>query len=353
MKFNLIAAVGSNEHWNDDLPNTGSSTVDLNGARPKRGLREIDLARDNLVLPVGYHTLPQKNAPMIKKQGSGKQSIILVPGMYSGSDSFASFIEQNKSRYRLYVLTPPGLNGTPARSLPEGGRGLSEFTWTRSLERDLLNLIEREHLTRPVIIAERHPGSVAAIELANAYPEKIGGLVLTATNLLTVFPSPKDPTRKTPATFAERVDLIDAGLAQKWFKYVTPDTWLSNDYMPEWLSVDSTAGLNAWQSSEAVPLPIKIRYLCEFWLSNITEDFQKLKIPTLVLAPGFDEKFLADPANNSLKTAFLTGWDQSVSKQPNAELVRIPGGRLLLLRENSAIANNAIEHFINRVITVK
>ncbi|PWT83645.1 MAG: hypothetical protein C5B44_00240 [Acidobacteria bacterium] len=349
MKMNLIAAVGSNEHWNDDLPNTGSATLDLAAERPKRGLREIDLGRNNLEFPADYQTLPPERAPMIKKEGSGKQAIILLPGMYSGTDSFAGFIASNRSRYQIYVVTPPGINGTPARSLPSGGLRLSELTWTRLLERDLLSLISREKLTKPIMIAERQPASVAAIELANTHPDEIGGLVLTATNLLQSAPSPKDPTRKTPATFAERIDIVEAGLAEKWFKYVTPETWLSNDYAPEWYSTDSLEGHKAWLDSEAALLPVKVRYICEFWLSNITEDFKKLRVPTLVLLPGFDEKFLADPANNFLKTAFVTAWDPAIMKQPNAQLVTIPGARLLLLRENSEIANNAIEQLIQRV----
>jgi pimeloyl-ACP methyl ester carboxylesterase len=352
-RFNLIAAVGSNERWNDDLPDAGSATLDLTAAKPKHGLREIDLSRNNLEFPADYHTLPSKKGPLIKKLGQGKQAIILVPGMYSGADSFADFIAQNRSRYEIYLVTPPGINGTPARPLPRGAPQLQELTWTRSLERDILNLIDREKLRKPVIIAERQPASVAAIELANAYPEKFGGVVLTATNFLQPALSPKDPTRKTPATFAERIDIVEKGLAEKWFKYVTPDTWLSNDYMPEWYSSDLSEGQAAWASSEAAPLPVKIRYLCEFWLSNISQDFERLQIPTLVLVPGFDEKFLDDPANNFLKKAFDTVWALFVTKHPNAEFVKIPGKRLSLLRQNAEIANKAIEQFIDRVTNVR
>src|SRR5258708_8103471 len=42
MKMNLIAAVGSNQEWNDDIPNTRSVALDLAALRPARGLREID-----------------------------------------------------------------------------------------------------------------------------------------------------------------------------------------------------------------------------------------------------------------------------------------------------------------------
>ncbi|HEX2269176.1 MAG TPA: hypothetical protein VHH35_06565, partial [Pyrinomonadaceae bacterium] len=260
LKMNLIAAVGSNERWNDDMPNMGSATLDLTAERPKRGLREIDLSRNNLALPADYQTLPQEQAPLITKHGHGKPAVILVPGMYSGTDSFADFIARNSSRYRMYVLTPPGINGTPARAWPGPRTRLSELTWTRLLERDILNLIRREQLTKPVIIAERQPASVAAVALANNNPDEIGGIILTGTNLLPLFPSPKDPTRQTPATFAERVAAVEDGFAAKWFKYVTAETWLSNNYQPEWYTSNSSRGEKAWQESEAVPLPVKIRY---------------------------------------------------------------------------------------------
>jgi pimeloyl-ACP methyl ester carboxylesterase len=346
MKMNLIASVGAGERWNDDLPNAGFATLDLAGERPQHGLREIDTSRNNLEFPTDYKTLPPERPPVIEKLGDGKPAIILVPGIYSGQDSFHGFMAANKSRYRFYVVTPPGVNGTPARPLPATGPEWPELTWTHSLERDLLNLINREQLVNPIIIAERQPASVAALELAGTHPQAIGGVVLTATDLPPFFPTPRDPTRKTPASYAERLDIVETGFAQKWFKYVTPETWLSNDYAPEWFSADSSAGQQAWRESEAAPLSVKIRYTCEFWLSNITPDFSKLNVPILVLAPGFDEKFLADPANAFVRNAFVNGWDPAQIKQSRAEVVRVPGARLLLLKERSAIVDDAIAHFV-------
>src|SRR5262249_24752130 len=37
MKMNLIAAVGSDRQWNDDIPNTRFATLDLSAPRPARG----------------------------------------------------------------------------------------------------------------------------------------------------------------------------------------------------------------------------------------------------------------------------------------------------------------------------
>jgi pimeloyl-ACP methyl ester carboxylesterase len=352
LKMNLIAAVGSNEHWNDDLPNIGSATLDLAAERPKRGLREIDLSRNNLKFPAKYQTLPNEKAPLVKKLGRGKQAVILIPGMYSGNESFAGFISQNQSRYQLYVLTPPGINGTPPRPMPAQGPRLGELFWTRLLERDILDLIRRERMRKPVIVAERQPGSVAAVELALQHPEELGGIILTGSNLLPFTPSPKDPTRRTPARLAERVAGIEEGLAAKWFKYVTPETWDSNDYRPEWFSSDASRGQKAWNEIEAAPLEVKIRYICEFWSSNVTDEFNQLQVPVLVLVPGFDETFLADPVNNLPKTSFMEAWN-TVAPKPKLELVKIAGARLLVLENQSKPADEAIAGFMERVYGAK
>jgi len=347
MKF--IAAVGSNQRWNDDVPSVGSASIDLSAARPKSGLREIDVSRNNLELPAGYKTLQENRPPQITKRGRGSQTLILVPGMYSGTHSFAGFIERNQTRYKIYLLTPPGINGTPARSMAAAGASFSELTWTRRLERDILELIRKEKITHPVIVAERQPGAQAAIEVALEHPEQIAGIVLVGTNLVQFLPSPKDPTRKAAASFPERVGSVDNSWAAKWFKYVTPETWRSGDLAPAMLSVDPSRAQAAWEELEAVPVEIKIRYLCEFWASDVTRGFDKLQVPVLALVPGFDEKFLANPANTFAKNAFLDSWKTLVPKHPKLELVKIPNARMLVLDDQPKPADEAILSFVEKV----
>lgn len=352
LKMNLTAAVGSNEQWNDDVPNAGFVTIDLVAGRPKKGLREIDASRNNLELPATYKTLADNKPPLITKSGRGKQALILVPGLYSGASSFDGFIARNQSRYKFYVVTPPGINGTPARSMPVERSSFGEMSWTRRLEQDILDLIAREKLSKPIIVTEREPGSQAAIELAIAHPDKLGGVVLAATNLTQFFPSPKDPARKIPATLQERVSLVDEGWVAKWFRYVTPETWNSNDMRPEMLSSDSSRGLTASQEIEAAPLPVKIRYLCEFWASDVARDFDKVQVPVLALIPGFDEKFLADPANSSMKMVYIDSWETLTPKNPKVKLVKIPDARLLVLEDQPKLVDDTITEFIEQVTKV-
>lgn len=346
MKMNLIAAVGSNDQWNDDLPNTGSVAIDLSKTMP--GVREIDVSRNNLALPKEYKTLPDNHAPAITKGGVGKQALILVPGMYSGKRSFDGFVARQQSQYKFFLLTPPGLNGTPARATPAAYTSFGELSWTRRLERDILDLINREKLNKPIIVAERQPGAQAAIELASEHPDRIAGVVLVGTNLVQFFAAPKDSTRKTSIAYAERSGFVDESWVGKWFKYVTPETWKNGDLGKQLLSVDPVRAQQAWDELEAVPLEIKIRYLCEFWASDVTRDFAKLKVPVLALVPGFDEKFLADPANGFAKPAFLDSWDTLVPKHPQLELVKIPNARMLVLDDQAQLADEAIAKFIQR-----
>src|SRR5215510_14693089 len=351
MAMKLIADVGSKEQWNDDIPNAGSAAIDL--TKPTPGVREIDVSRNNLVLPKEYKTLPDNRPPAITKKGQGKQTLILVPGMYSGNKSFDGFIERNQSQYKFFLLTPPGLNGTPARAMPAADRSFAEMTWTRRLERDILDLIQREKLGKPLIVAERQPAAQAAMELASEHPREIAGVVLVGTNLVQFFASPKDPTRKTPIAYSDRGGFVDESWVGKWFQYVTPDTWKNGDLRPQLLSVDPARAQTAWNELESAPLEVKIRYLCEFWASDVTQTFAKLQVPVLALVPGFDEKFLADPANAFAKPSFLDSWETLIPKHPQLELVKIPNARMLVLDDQPQAADDAIAAFVKKVGVVK
>jgi pimeloyl-ACP methyl ester carboxylesterase len=346
-KLNLVASVGLNEQWNDDLPNAGSAAIDL--SKPTPGVREIDTSRNNLALPALYKTLPDNQRPSVTRKGQGKQTLILVPGMYSGNSSFDDFIVRNQSQYRFIVITPPGINGTPARAMPAAGTSFGEMTWTRRLERDILDFIHREKLITPVILAERQPAAQAAIELASEHPAEIGGVVLLGTNLVQFFASPKDPARRTPIAYSNRAPFVDQTWVAKWFKYVTPETWKNGDLRQQLLSVDPVRAQTAWGELESVPLEIKIRYLCEFWASDVTRSFDKLQIPVLALVPGFDEKFLADPANGFAKPSFLDSWETLIPKHPLLEIIKIPNARMLVLDDQPQAADDAINAFVKKI----
>jgi len=69
----------------------------------------------------------------------------------------------------------------------------------------------------------------------------------------------------------------------------------------------------------------------------------------LALVPGFDEKFLSNPANGFAKTAFLDSWETLVPRHPKLELVKIPDARMLVLDDQPKLADEAIATFVGKV----
>jgi pimeloyl-ACP methyl ester carboxylesterase len=346
--MNVVAAVGSDEVWNDEIPNSRSAAIDLTAPRPSRGLRELDVDRNNLRFPADYRTLADSEPPRIRKAGRGRDTMILVPGVYSGEHAFDGFIERNRSRYTFFVVTPPGLNGTPARPLPAETISYGELTWTRRLERDILGLIEREALEKPVVVAHGFPGSLAAEELAVEHPNAIGGIVEIASIAVQAFPSQRDPNRQ--AAPEERLAAVNEGWAPKWFKYVTPETWDSNNYPVEMYANDASRAARARLEVEAAPLPVKIRYLTEFMASDHTTALNNLDVPLLVLKPGFDEKLLAEPGHAFFKTMLQDSWDP-FSRNPRIQVMTIPNARALILDDEPAMADQAVAAWTRNVIS--
>jgi pimeloyl-ACP methyl ester carboxylesterase len=228
--------------------------------------------------------------------------------------------------------------------MPPATTSYGEFTWTRRLAADILGLIERQRLARPLLVVHGFPGSLAAEELALSHPSSIGGVVEIAS--MAVQPYPTSFGRE--ATPEERVAIVDESWAQQWFKYVTPETWASNNYPAEMFTNDAVRAERVRKEIEGAPLPVKIRYLVEFMASDHRPTFGALTVPMLVLEPGFNETLLANPAFGWFKSFFQDGWN-GYPRNPRVEVTTIPDARALLLDDQPALADQAIARFVSAV----
>jgi len=345
MKFSVIAAVGSEQEWNDDIPKLRAATIDLNAPRPTTRIRELDFTRDNYRFPAGYRTMPEHAMPKILERGRGPTTLILIPGVYSGSDVFDGFMARNSSKYKFVLITPPGLNDTPARPMPPGPVSYADPPWTRRLEQDVERAIRTKRLATPVIVTHGFPGSWVAHELAAQHPELVGAVVDVSGIPVQPFPSPSDPTGKTPATREERVGYVDEAWAKKWFKYVTPETWESNNYSAPMFTDDPVRAEQIRKAVESNPLPVKIEYLTEFMAADQTDLLSKLTVPLLALRPGFNDKLLRDPSTGWFKTMLQDPWDK-FTNQRTIHVETIPNGHARLLDEDPSTVDGIIERFI-------
>jgi pimeloyl-ACP methyl ester carboxylesterase len=340
----IVASIGSTAEANDDIPNAGSAPIDLLAPRPARGLREIDTSRNNLVAADNRTAPADAMAPNVTQSGHGTIPLVLVSGLYSTRTAFDGFVARNASRFTFLTITPRGLNGTAPAPMPPVTTSYGDFTWTRMLAKDILDAIDARRLDKPIVVTHGFPGSLAVEELAMTHPGRIGGIVEIAS--MAVQPYPLGSGRE--ATPDERVTLVDEAWARQWFKYVTPETWESNNYPREMFLNDPTAAERARQQVEEVSLPVKIRYLIEFMASDHRSSVATLTTPMLLMKPGFNDELLANPAFAWFKASFDEGWKRYPAN-PAVEFVTVAGARALLLDDQPGPADRAIIGFIDRI----
>jgi hypothetical protein len=107
---------------------------------------------------------------------------------------------------------------------------------------------------------------------------------------------PVQPTPYWPKGLSvdQKIAAVDRGLAPRWFKTVTRSTWVANNFVATDYSTDSTRGKRCADLANDPPLPVLIRYLCEFHASDVKPSLEKLTLPLLMIRPTFTAAVRAD-----------------------------------------------------------
>jgi len=206
----------------------------------------------------------------------------------------------------------------------------------------------RERLDKPVIVSHGFPGSFVATLIAADYPDAIGGAVEIAAMPVQATPSPADPTGKTLVPPEERAMYVDMLWAPKWFKYVTAETWESNNYRAAMFENDRDRAEQARRRIEQTPLAVKARYLMESNATDDSADFAPITIPLLAVRPGFSEAILSDPANAWFTTSFVGAWTAFV-RNANIRLATIPAACVRVFHDQPDAADEVVASFVERL----
>src|SRR5215831_3518069 len=306
-----------------------------------------DSTLNNLVHAPGYVTAPLGTLGAVVEKGRGPVDMVLVSGFGLGASAFEGFMERNAARYHMYAVTLPGFEGSPAPPMPPPGTSYGEQTWTRAAADAIVRLIQERGLRRPVIVGHSLNGSQVAMRVAVEHPGLVRSLILLAG---TPRYEPVATTRFWPKnlTLEQKVKAVDLYSAPRWFKTVTRQTWVKNNFKATDYSVDSVRGRVFANRANDPPLPILIRYLCEFHASDLWPELDRLKSPLLLIEPHFTANLRADTTRSYLSGYFEEPWRGRLEGRPQTETVVVDSAAVLVMEDQPAIVDHRVAEFVKR-----
>ncbi len=272
-----------------------------------------DSTVNNLIHTNGYETSGYGAIPPYSQTGNGKKTLILIPGLGFDGSVFDDFVKANKNNYRMYVITIPGYGKTKAPPMPVTDTSYGDQNWNKGVTEGLVKLIEKEKLQQPVIVGHFVQGTQLALQMAIDHPDKTGGVIILGGPAKFIFID-KGVPKSYP--LKNMISYVDKYTAPNWFKTISQNSFNSGNYLPEIYSLDSTKGKSLWQEPAVTPLPVMVRYLCEFFASDVTLEIEKIKCPVLVLRATFDDRVLQATINNYVRPQFIDSWDQAAKGNP-------------------------------------
>jgi pimeloyl-ACP methyl ester carboxylesterase len=306
-----------------------------------------DPSLDNLVHDAGYVTGEPGVLGAVVERGKGSIDMVLVSGFGVGASAFEGFMKRNAKRYHMLAVTLPGFEGTPAPPMPPAGTSYGDQTWTRAATEAVARLIKERKLKRPVLVGHFVNGTQVAASVAVDHPDLVRGLVLLAG---TPRYEPVEPTPYWPKglTVDKKVAMVDTGLAPRWFKTVTRTTWVTNNFNATDYSTDEARGKVFADRANAPPLPVLIRYLCEFHASDIVPALARSQVPLLLFTPLFTPALRADPKRSYLAGYFTEGWRGVMDDRSRTTVTPVEASGILVMDDQPATVDRGIAEFLKK-----
>jgi pimeloyl-ACP methyl ester carboxylesterase len=297
-------------------------------------------------LPAEYQASEWAAIPSYTKSGSGSRDLILIPGLGFDASVFDDFIKENKNNFTMYAITIPGFGNTKAPAMPVTDSSYGLQYWNRGVEAGIVKLIQREKLKRPLVAGYFVQGTQVAFRLGIDHPELVSGIIVMggpAKFILIQQGVPKEYPLKNS------IDYIDRFTAPQWFKIISRKDFDNGNYLPEIYSLDQKKGMVLWNQVASVPFPVKIRYLLEFFASDITLELDRIQCPVLVLRPSFNPAVLQNPINNYVLPQFVNIWDRATKMNSLIRVKDIPGAATCVWQDNSSLVNREISDFVKTI----
>jgi pimeloyl-ACP methyl ester carboxylesterase len=301
---------------------------------------------NNLVHPTGYQTAANDSLGAVVSQGTGSRHMILIPGLGFSGGIYDDFMKRWEMSHRLHAITLPGFGGSRALAMPAPGTSYSEIPWTRSAQRAILALMDKEEIKRATIVAHWALASQIALQLALDHPDRFDAVILIAGVAKSYYAN--SPEMMTWTT-TQRVKFADS-MGERWFRTVTRKTWDDNNFMSYDYAVNPRRGLFLWREAATPDVAVWIRYLLEFYAIDLTPELSRLKVPVLLVKPGFDDPgFYVETGKDYMRNLCLDSWKVAEKASEKIEVSTISGSRLFIIYDKPDELDRVVRTFLTKV----
>jgi pimeloyl-ACP methyl ester carboxylesterase len=306
-----------------------------------------DPSLNNLIHEAGYKTAEPGSLGAVVERGKGPIDMVLISGFGVGASAFEGFMQRNAKRYRMIAITLPGFEGTAAPPMPPAGTSYGDQTWTRAAADAVVRLVKERKLRRPVLVGHFINGTQVAAHVALDDTVHARALVLLAG-------SPRyEPVEATPywpqgLPLEKKVAMVDGGLAPRWFKTVTRTTWVANNFQATDYSVDEARGKTFADRANVPPLPVLIRYLCEFHASDVAPKLASANLPILLVQPLFTEALRSDAKRSYLASYFKQPWQGVLDHRARSSMSYLDDAGILVMDDKPGDVDRLIAEFLKK-----
>ncbi len=297
---------------------------------------------NNLQHTEGYQTAEWAKLEEVKKFGTGDQNMILLPGWGFDWTIFQDYIERNKEEYTFYAVTFPGMGKTSAPPMPEENEKFSNLYWTKGILKGLKDLIETENIENPILTSCFTYSNVIAMRMALDYPDLIQKVVIISgmAKFTATYPSME------PRNLQQRIYYVDQQLSKNWFKGVSKTTWDNGNFFPETFSTDSTKAAKYWEQMSSVPIPIMVRYLCEYYCTDLSLEYQNLQVPVLVVVPAFTPNLFKMDGAGYFSAFFHHSWLGAKEKSKQIHIITLSNTHAFVMEDQPDKLDQVIKTFV-------
>ncbi|MEX0288202.1 MAG: alpha/beta fold hydrolase [Flavobacteriaceae bacterium] len=298
---------------------------------------------NNLVHPEGYQAALYGSLGKVEKFGNGPKDMLMIAGWGFGGNIFENFkADSLGSKYTMYVVTLPGFGGTQAYPMPDQNDVYHDLYWTAGIISGIKELLEKEEIDNPVLLSYFTYSNILAMRIALDYPELIDRVIIISgmAKFTTMYPSFE------PASLEERIYYTEKVIAQNWWKEIDKQGWDNGNFSAETFTKDSVKAAQYWKQMSNIPIPIMVRYLLEYYCTDLSLEYKNLQVPTLVIMPSFNREILIKPKNTFLSHSFHQSWWGANPSNPNFHLMTITDSRAFILDDRPKELIDAVNLFV-------